>query len=319
MTRTPACWGGGEPARRPGLRGGPVNAPTSGARWVTLPGLMLALTFVTGVVDAVGYLRLDQVFAGNMTGNVVILGMAAAGGSRLPVLGPALALVSFLRRGPGRAGAARRRAARLEQPVHGPAGRWCGGPGRVRGRPDRRNGRSRHACGRGLGARPGHGRAGGDGPSPRGEGRHHGGGHLHSPPSRRTPGWARPAPGVAAAAVRRRLDRPRRGRRRAAVPGGRRARRGAGGGRRRGRDLLGPLTARAGSTTPASVRPRPLRGPVALLLGGRPGGHGSRSSVAKPAAPRQAPRRTPASRSPGRRLLRTAGRPPARQQRTGRP
>ncbi|MEZ7154167.1 DUF1275 family protein [Streptomyces sp. MAD19A] len=73
-----------------------MNAPTGGARWVTLPGLMLALTFVTGVVDAVGYLRLDQVFAGNMTGNVVILGMAAAGGPRLPVLGPALALVSFL-------------------------------------------------------------------------------------------------------------------------------------------------------------------------------------------------------------------------------
>lgn len=73
-----------------------MNGRAAGARWVTLPGLMLALTFVTGVVDAVGYLRLDQVFAGNMTGNVVILGMAAAGGSRLPVLGPALALVSFL-------------------------------------------------------------------------------------------------------------------------------------------------------------------------------------------------------------------------------
>ncbi|MGN9784915.1 YoaK family protein [Nonomuraea sp. ZG12] len=57
---------------------------------------MLALTFATGVVDAVGYLRLDQVFAGNMTGNVVILGMAAAGGTGLPVLGPAMALVFFL-------------------------------------------------------------------------------------------------------------------------------------------------------------------------------------------------------------------------------
>ncbi len=57
---------------------------------------MLALTFATGVVDAVGYLRLDQVFAGNMTGNVVILGMAATGGTGLPVLGPVVALVSFL-------------------------------------------------------------------------------------------------------------------------------------------------------------------------------------------------------------------------------
>ncbi|WP_399888265.1 YoaK family protein [Streptomyces sp. BBFR51] len=65
-------------------------------RRVTPPGLMLALTFATGVVDAVGYLRLDQVFAGNMTGNVVILGMAATGSTDLPVLGPAVALVSFL-------------------------------------------------------------------------------------------------------------------------------------------------------------------------------------------------------------------------------
>ena len=35
--------------------------------------LMLALTFSTGIVDAVGYLGLDRVFTGNMTGNVVIL------------------------------------------------------------------------------------------------------------------------------------------------------------------------------------------------------------------------------------------------------
>ncbi|WP_432082668.1 YoaK family protein [Streptomyces sp. WAC 04229] len=60
------------------------------------PGPMLALTFATGVVDAVGYLRLDQVFAGNMTGNVVILGMAATGGTGLPVLGPVAALAAFL-------------------------------------------------------------------------------------------------------------------------------------------------------------------------------------------------------------------------------
>ncbi|MFE1238088.1 YoaK family protein [Streptomyces tendae] len=66
-------------------------------RYATPPALMLALTFTTGVVDAVGYLRLDQVFAGNMTGNVVILGMAATGGGTgLPMLGPVLALASFL-------------------------------------------------------------------------------------------------------------------------------------------------------------------------------------------------------------------------------
>lgn len=58
--------------------------------------LMLTLTFSTGVVDAVGFLGLDQVFTGNMTGNVVLLGMAIAGGSDLPVIRPALALLFFM-------------------------------------------------------------------------------------------------------------------------------------------------------------------------------------------------------------------------------
>lgn len=57
---------------------------------------MLALTFSTGIIDAVGYLGLDRVFTGNMTGNVVIMGMAVAGGDGLPVLGPTLALVGFM-------------------------------------------------------------------------------------------------------------------------------------------------------------------------------------------------------------------------------
>ncbi|GAB3598329.1 YoaK family protein [Microbacterium tumbae] len=57
---------------------------------------MLALTFTTGIVDAVGYLGLDRVFTGNMTGNVVILGMALAGGDDLPVIGPVIALAAFL-------------------------------------------------------------------------------------------------------------------------------------------------------------------------------------------------------------------------------
>ncbi len=59
-------------------------------------GLMLALTFSTGIVDAVGYLGLDRVFTGNMTGNVVILGMALTGADDLPVVGPILALVLFM-------------------------------------------------------------------------------------------------------------------------------------------------------------------------------------------------------------------------------
>ncbi|MFJ4849029.1 MULTISPECIES: YoaK family protein [unclassified Streptomyces] len=44
-----------------------------------LPPLLLVLTFVTGVVDAVSYLGLGRVFVANMTGNVVFLGFALAG------------------------------------------------------------------------------------------------------------------------------------------------------------------------------------------------------------------------------------------------
>ncbi len=59
-------------------------------------GLMLALTFATGIVDALCYLGLDQVFTANMTGNVLILGMAIGDGKDLSLLGPVLALIGFV-------------------------------------------------------------------------------------------------------------------------------------------------------------------------------------------------------------------------------
>jgi uncharacterized membrane protein YoaK (UPF0700 family) len=68
-------------------------APTAAERRTA--GLMLALTFSTGIVDATGYVGLDRVFTGNMTGNVVILGMALVGGDHLPVVGPVIALAGF--------------------------------------------------------------------------------------------------------------------------------------------------------------------------------------------------------------------------------
>jgi uncharacterized membrane protein YoaK (UPF0700 family) len=68
------------------------QAPTESVHLV----LMLALTFATGIIDAVGYLGLDRVFTGNMTGNVVILGMALLGADGLPVLGPLVALAGFV-------------------------------------------------------------------------------------------------------------------------------------------------------------------------------------------------------------------------------
>ena len=57
--------------------------PRAGSTEGVLPPLMILLTIVTGIVDAVAYLKLGHVFVANMTGNVVFLGFAAAGASGL--------------------------------------------------------------------------------------------------------------------------------------------------------------------------------------------------------------------------------------------
>lgn len=61
-----------------------------------LPPLMLALTMVTGLVDAVSYLGLGHVFVANMTGNVVFLGFALAGAPGLSAAASVAALGAFL-------------------------------------------------------------------------------------------------------------------------------------------------------------------------------------------------------------------------------
>lgn len=57
---------------------------------------LLALTFTTGLVDAVSYLGLGHVFTANMTGNIVLLGFGIAGAGGLPVLAPLVSLGAFL-------------------------------------------------------------------------------------------------------------------------------------------------------------------------------------------------------------------------------
>jgi uncharacterized membrane protein YoaK (UPF0700 family) len=44
----------------------------------SLPGLLLVLTVVSGLVDAVSLLRLNHVFVANMTGNIVFFGLGLA-------------------------------------------------------------------------------------------------------------------------------------------------------------------------------------------------------------------------------------------------
>ena len=61
-----------------------------------LPLLLVGLTFVTGLVDAVSILRLGRVFVANMTGNVVFVGFALAGAPGFSLAASLFALAGFL-------------------------------------------------------------------------------------------------------------------------------------------------------------------------------------------------------------------------------
>lgn len=58
--------------------------------------MLLALTFVTGIVDAVSFLGLGQVFAAMQTGNVIFLGFGMAGTAGSPVADPLIGLAAFV-------------------------------------------------------------------------------------------------------------------------------------------------------------------------------------------------------------------------------
>jgi uncharacterized membrane protein YoaK (UPF0700 family) len=60
-----------------------------------LTSVLLALTFASGMVDAVSYLGLGRVFTANMTGNLVLLGFGIAHSGGLPVVAPLISLGSF--------------------------------------------------------------------------------------------------------------------------------------------------------------------------------------------------------------------------------
>jgi uncharacterized membrane protein YoaK (UPF0700 family) len=68
----------------------------AGAGWGPLPELLLGLTLVTGIVDAVSILALGRVFVANMTGNVVFAGFAIAGAPGFSLSASLFALAGFL-------------------------------------------------------------------------------------------------------------------------------------------------------------------------------------------------------------------------------
>ena len=61
-----------------------------------MPPLLVALTMVTGLIDAFSYLVLGHVFVANMTGNVVFLAFALAGAAGFSIPAALLALGAFV-------------------------------------------------------------------------------------------------------------------------------------------------------------------------------------------------------------------------------
>jgi uncharacterized membrane protein YoaK (UPF0700 family) len=74
----------------------PANRAALPKRKDPMPATLLALTLVTGIVDAVSFLGLGRVFTANMTGNVVFLGFAIAGTPGLSISRSLVSLVAFL-------------------------------------------------------------------------------------------------------------------------------------------------------------------------------------------------------------------------------
>lgn len=81
----------GRSAAAPGLRTVFVDE-----RDGPLPSLLLALTVLAGVLDATSILRLGHVFVATVTGNLLFIGLAAAGAKGFAVSTCALALGGFV-------------------------------------------------------------------------------------------------------------------------------------------------------------------------------------------------------------------------------
>jgi uncharacterized membrane protein YoaK (UPF0700 family) len=69
---------------------------TADAAHGSLPALLVGLTVLTGVVDAVSILALGRVFVANMTGNVVFVGFALAGAAGFSLAASLAALAGFV-------------------------------------------------------------------------------------------------------------------------------------------------------------------------------------------------------------------------------
>ncbi len=75
--------------------GGPGSAGADAGQRAR-DGLLLGLTFAAGAIDAFSYLGLGRVFTANMTGNIVLMGIAVGQGQALSTVRSGIALVGFV-------------------------------------------------------------------------------------------------------------------------------------------------------------------------------------------------------------------------------
>jgi uncharacterized membrane protein YoaK (UPF0700 family) len=74
---------------------GSCRAASSGDTDDLLLPLLFILTAVSGVFDAVSYLKLGHVFVANMTGNIMLMSFAVGGASSLSAVSSAVSLAAF--------------------------------------------------------------------------------------------------------------------------------------------------------------------------------------------------------------------------------
>ncbi|MFE4800617.1 YoaK family protein [Streptomyces sp. NPDC056708] len=73
-----------------------LDVERSPAHPTRLLAILMVLTMVTGLVDAVSYLGLGHVFTANMTGNVVIIAFALAGAPGFSLSASVISLAAFV-------------------------------------------------------------------------------------------------------------------------------------------------------------------------------------------------------------------------------
>src|ERR1019366_2043123 len=92
----PVSTPGGRPPPPPGSRGLTARALWDRRDHAPLPSVLLGLTILTALVDAVSIIELGRVFVANMTGNVVFVGFALAGAPGFSLSASLSALAGFL-------------------------------------------------------------------------------------------------------------------------------------------------------------------------------------------------------------------------------